>query len=787
MGIVYGNYEILEEFPSTSNGFVYRARYKSSGEIVIIKVIDMNSIDKGEKKEFYKTAKRSCSLEHKNIATVMDVWKRMDSSLLNDKMKDQESAYIVQEFILGKSLEDVVNNQGPCMPQLGFYIIHQVIEALVYGHRQSIPHRNLTMDNIILMKNGKVKLVDYGIGRLFSSGIIYYMSPEDISGGEITEKSEIFTIGVILFEILMGIKPFQAENFAELMNIMIRAKYDKETMAAMPDFIRPIILKCLAKDPKKRYDSFEELLSDIEVCQRSDDLFAFDAPIGLSVLKKEPLQASQVEEETGAEGFDEEIEKLMTSVQEEDEKEEDTLLETAPQEQGKEPVPETTETTAKTAEDEADVVLPETSEEQVVAGMGGFGNFSQEITTETIREEAVSAEGANVDAAEEIQVEEKHKETFAPVLEEDEADPSDIVKQDIEEMKTYDDFVSRKTSVESEPSGAAREAGQEMYNPFIEMISEVPMFANMDSASLDKFTKVMKTKNYTEGDIIIKQGQPGEYLYVILDGAVSVIQEDTGGNEIELTELAEGDCFGEMALLTGDPCSATIRSKRATTLLSLYKDDFDIMINENLKFAAHFNKILAQRLRKTNLKFENEIEKGVAGSLEMISLIEFIQTVMLGQKTGRLVLTKGQDGGVVYFDSGSVACVTTKDYSGQRAFYMLLEWETGTFRFKQGKDEAIAKNIEVDTNGLLMEGMRRIDESIRLIAYLQGVDKVFHIEEEILKNIGVLELSQEAKKIAELFDGKRTVQDVTDDSELFKVESLEAIIELYTKDLLTEV
>jgi len=738
MGIMYGDYEILEELPSWTSGVVYRARHRNTGQMGAVKMMDMTDVDEKEKEKFYKTAARAAGLRHRNIARILDVCSRVDVSMMGGKAGERrEIAYIVQEFVPGTSLDKVLRDQGtPFMPQLAFFLVDQVVEALKYGHAQGIPHCNLTMSNIILKRDGQVKLVDYGIGRLFSSGTIFYMSPEDIAGEDVSEKAEIFTVGILLFEMLMGVRPFDGENFGQLMNNILACSYNEALMKEIPPFIRRIVESCLRKDPAERYESLDALLEDIKECQRSPDLFAFNAPLGTVEKEQAPPETEDLEKEM------EGVEAAVPG--------EETAVETPSGGEAME---------AGDAEAAAFFGAPEEAAEETPPAPPG------EVTA------GVGAEGEEAGAA-------------------NEEDLSDVITEDLRRMEQEDFPVTTRTvrveeeeKKSEEPEAAPAPAFD---NPFLQAIAEVPMFRGLDRESIVKFSRVLKTRSFTDGARIITQGQPGEYLFVILDGEVSVIQEDGDGNEIELTTLREGDCFGEMSLLTGESCSATIRSKGPSTLLSLYKDDFQMMLAEYPSVSVHFNKILIQRLRNTNLKFETEIEQGVSGRLSTISLTDLIQTIFLGQKTGKLLLSRRHEEGFIYFSGGKIRAVTAGELAGERAFYFLLEWEDGTFRFVQGEEE-MEENISTDTNALLMEGMRRLDECRKLIEYIGSTKRIFYIEREILENIDALELSENAKRIAPLFNGMDTVDEVIAKTNAFKLEALESIIELYTKDLLLEV
>ena len=794
MGILYGEYEILEELPSWTTGTVYRARHRTTGEMGAVKVMDMFEIDQKDRERFYTTASQAAELRHKNIGRILDVCRRIDTSTVR-KGEEKETAYIVQEFVQGTSLDKVLKEQGaPFMPQLAFYIVEQVVQGLQAGYSRQIPHRNLTMSNIILKRDGQIKLVDYGIGRLFSSGTIFYMSPEDVAGEEISEKTEIFTVGVILFEMLMGTRPFEGDNFGQLMNKIMGGAYNREQMNEIPEFMRSIVERCLQKNPDERYEDFTELLDTIKQCQKSPKLFALNKPL------KETIADTEEEKPEAGRSEDEEIRTDQIS-----EPESAQTGETAH-------VPVQSETETRTGQAEVPESLPE-PEPELEPEPEPEPEFEPEpepeaIAAEEKEEGAEAAEqpqpelqpasdqqeqaetGAEGQPAEEPAAAEANEgitgSAESDLQDDREEDMSGIIENELEQME-QEDFPSTGKIAKVQTSGSESETSVSFDDPFLQMIADVPMFKGLDQDSITHFSSVLKTRSFTDGTEIITQGGPGENLYVILDGTVAVIQQDSDENELELTELGEGDCFGEMSLLTGEPCSATIRSKGPSTLLSLYKDDFQLMLAEYPTVSAHFNRILIKRLRNTNLKFENEIEQGVSGKLSAISLTDLIQTIFLGQKTGKLLLARRRNEAHILFREGNITGVTCGGREGEDAFYTVLEWDDGTFRFVQDEQGDVRENIATDTNALLMEGMRRLDECAKLTDYLGDTKRIFYIERELREGLDALELSSSAKKIASLFNGIDTVEEIIQKNDDFRLESLEAIIELYTKDLLLPV
>jgi hypothetical protein len=258
-----GRYEILEQIGKGAMGIVYKGRDPKLNRLTAIKTIrfiDEYSEDKVEqiKAQFYREAEVVAKLSHKHIVRMYDVGEDLDLS------------YLAMEFLEGESLERHTSTEnllglGQCLD----YII-QVCEALHYAHSQGVVHRDIKPGNIMILEDGLVKVMDFGIARAAGgtktrTGIIkgtpFYMSPEQAKGASITGASDIFSLGVLLYQLLTGRLPFAGENFATIMYQAANAAPEPVT-TYRPDVdpaIVSILDKALEKNPEMRFGSAKEM------------------------------------------------------------------------------------------------------------------------------------------------------------------------------------------------------------------------------------------------------------------------------------------------------------------------------------------------------------------------------------------------------------------------------------------------------------------------------------------------------------------------------------------------
>ena len=265
-----GRYEVLSELGQGAMGVVYKARDPLIDRVVAIKTINLGlALDEKEEYEerFYQEAKAAGRLNHPNIVTIYDVGRSGDV------------AYIAMEFLEGRELRDIMNDDGGLLPvDQVVDIAAQVARGLDYAHDHDIVHRDVKPSNIMVIRDGHAKITDFGIARMASAavrtqtgmvlGSPKYMSPEQVMGKALDERSDIFSLGVMLYEMLTGQTPFKGENVNAIMYQTLNA------IPAMPNVLNPsvpeminfIVAKALAKSVDDRYQKAKEFADDLRAC-----------------------------------------------------------------------------------------------------------------------------------------------------------------------------------------------------------------------------------------------------------------------------------------------------------------------------------------------------------------------------------------------------------------------------------------------------------------------------------------------------------------------------------------
>jgi serine/threonine-protein kinase len=264
-----GRYEILKELGQGAMGTVYLGNDPNIDREVAIKTINYAEINAEEltevKSRFFREAQAAGKLSHPNIVTIYDVG------------EDHDMAYIAMELLQGKDLTYFCNHNNQLPINRILQIITQVAEALGYAHNQDVVHRDIKPANIILMQNDQVKVADFGIARVVSTsktqtGIIFgspgYMSPEQVAGKRVDGRSDLFSMGIVFYELLTGKKPFNGSDITAIMYAIARAAYDPvlDIEPKTPGCCANIIDKLLTKGLSKRYKTAAQVVNDLNAC-----------------------------------------------------------------------------------------------------------------------------------------------------------------------------------------------------------------------------------------------------------------------------------------------------------------------------------------------------------------------------------------------------------------------------------------------------------------------------------------------------------------------------------------
>jgi len=269
-----GRYELLAELGKGAMGVVYRANDPLLDRLVAIKTVNM-SFDPQEMAEyegrFYQEAKAAGSLNHPNIVIIYDIG------------KSGNIAYMAMEFLQGEELRSLMSTGRPLAAARAVEIAAQVAEGLAYAHEHGVVHRDVKPANIMLAITGLAKITDFGIARMRSAevktqtGIVLgsprYMSPEQVAGKRAEPRSDIFSLGVILYEMLTGKPPFTGEDVTsvmfQIMNLVPPPPSSINTR--VPEILDFIVAKAIAKSLDDRYSSAEEFAKDLrEVAKQID-------------------------------------------------------------------------------------------------------------------------------------------------------------------------------------------------------------------------------------------------------------------------------------------------------------------------------------------------------------------------------------------------------------------------------------------------------------------------------------------------------------------------------------
>ncbi len=237
-----------------------------------------------------------------------------------------------------------------------------------------------------------------------------------------------------------------------------------------------------------------------------------------------------------------------------------------------------------------------------------------------------------------------------------------------------------------------------------------PIFQALEEELIEEFTSCLKFDEFGVGDIIIRKGDPGRNLYIVVSGRIEVLGDD----EMSLAFMGRGEVFGEMSLLSGNPVGATIKVVKPTTLLFITGKDFKRILGISSSLQMYFTRLLAGRMAEINLARSEEFASGMAGKLSEMPPSELFQTFNMNQKTGVLTLKLADTSAYLSFREGCLVRVTYDGKEGQEAFYELLKLKRGRFKFIPGIPPEEMRAEEVgDFMHLLMEGLRRIDEDDR--------------------------------------------------------------------------
>jgi uncharacterized repeat protein (TIGR04076 family) len=253
---------------------------------------------------------------------------------------------------------------------------------------------------------------------------------------------------------------------------------------------------------------------------------------------------------------------------------------------------------------------------------------------------------------------------------------------------------------------AEQKARMRHLDRFYDILRKLEIFEPLNEDSLRDLSAQLQLKEFAANKIVLKKGEPGTSLYIVLEGRVAVI----GDEGQTLSEMTVGDIFGEMSLLSGEPVTTTIHSREHTRLATLSSKDFKHVLNRYPVLQVFFYRMLVERAQANTMR-SGTISSGMTGRLSEINAVELFQLINSSQKTGKVQLVLDDGNAVVAFHEGELIDTQYKHLAGKEAFFALLAKSEGTFTYTSGlSDKEKALPVIGGFMGLIMEGMRRVDE-----------------------------------------------------------------------------
>lgn len=270
---VGGRYKIKSHIGTGGMATVYLAQDLILERPVAVKVLRLDfHTNEAAMRRFQREAQSATQLVHPNIVSVYDVG------------EEDGTNYIVMEYVEGTDLKEYIRERGPLPPREAVRIMTQIVSAIELAHQNRIIHRDIKPQNILIDREGNVKITDFGIAIALSEtsltqtntllGSVHYLSPEQARGGMATIRSDIYALGIVLYELLVGEVPFEGESA-----VSIALKHFQEPLPrisqmlpTVPQSLENVVLKATAKEPLDRYSSCGEMLEDLQTCLNPERL-----------------------------------------------------------------------------------------------------------------------------------------------------------------------------------------------------------------------------------------------------------------------------------------------------------------------------------------------------------------------------------------------------------------------------------------------------------------------------------------------------------------------------------
>ena len=272
-------YEILEVLGVGGMAVVYKARCHRLNRLVAVKILKDDFLEDAEfRRRFHSESQAVAMLSHSNIVSIYDVSTTSDAD------------YIVMELIDGITLKQYMEKKGVLNWKETLHFAIQIAKALEHAHSRGIVHRDIKPHNVMVLKNGSVKVTDFGIARVMSEGntltkealgSVHYISPEQAKGGRVDNRSDIYSLGVVLYEMMSGRPPYDGESpvAVAIKHINGGAPLPSTLNPNIPGGLEQIIMKAMGHDPSDRYETATKMLADLDEFRKNPGiLFDYNTP-----------------------------------------------------------------------------------------------------------------------------------------------------------------------------------------------------------------------------------------------------------------------------------------------------------------------------------------------------------------------------------------------------------------------------------------------------------------------------------------------------------------------------
>jgi eukaryotic-like serine/threonine-protein kinase len=280
-----GRYRIVRKLGAGGMADVYLAEDQELGRRVAIKILNgRHANDDQFIERFRREAKNAAALNHPNIVSIYD------------RGEAEETYYIAMEYLDGRTLKELIVGHGPAPINVAIEYARQTLSALRFAHRHGIVHRDIKPHNVLVDREGRVKVTDFGIARAGTSqmteagsivGTAQYLSPEQARGGEVDQRSDLYSLGIVLYELVTGQTPFEGDTPVEIAmkHLSTAPRPPSALRKDVPRDLDMVVMRALAKDPEDRYQSAEEMEADLERVLRGAPVAAATSDSATQVMQ----------------------------------------------------------------------------------------------------------------------------------------------------------------------------------------------------------------------------------------------------------------------------------------------------------------------------------------------------------------------------------------------------------------------------------------------------------------------------------------------------------------------